>query len=112
MRGLDGVIFKVSSNSNVLNSISINSGWGDLSGHRKPPWSFRVLGNSLGTCHSQRQPISMLPLTKGLPKVSQVMMDSLVLEAEEEAHSLEKIMELFSLMLQASLVLEILRSFL
>lgn len=54
----------------------------------------------------------MLPLTKGLPKVSQVMMDSLVLEAEEEAHSLEKIMELFSLMLQASLVLEILRSFL
>lgn len=53
----------------------------------------------------------MLPLTKGLPKVSQVMMDSLVLEAEE-AHSLEKIMELFSLMLQASLVLEILRSFL
>lgn len=35
------------------------------------------------------------------------MMDSLDLEAEEEVHSLEKILELFSFMLQVSLVLVI-----
>lgn len=54
------MILKVSSKLNVLNSISINSDWGDLPGQGQLPWSFRVLGNSLGICHSQRHPSFLL----------------------------------------------------